>query len=65
MEELRLILEETIMLRRTKDDVLTQLPPKVRRAVTIDVESRKKNSKSKETFQKAFDAFERKGISVG
>ena len=59
-----MILEETIMLRRTKDDVLSQLPPKVRQAITIDVGNFKKQSKLKESFEKAQHAVEKKGISV-
>jgi len=64
MEELKLILEETVMLRRTKDDVLTQLPPKIRHSVAIDVGSNKKSAKLKESFEKAHHAIEKKGLSV-
>ena len=64
MEELKLILEETVMLRRTKEDVLTQLPPKVRRSVAIDVGISKKSAKLKESFEKAHKAVEKKGLSV-
>ena len=64
MEELRLILEETIMLRRTKEDVLSQLPPKVRCSITIDVGNSRKTLKLKESFDKAHQAIEKKGLSV-
>ncbi|KRX63475.1 SWI/SNF-related matrix-associated actin-dependent regulator of chromatin subfamily A-like protein 1 [Trichinella sp. T9] len=36
LEELQLILKETIMLRRTKDQVLSQLPPKIRKVVVLN-----------------------------
>ncbi|XP_076821185.1 SWI/SNF-related matrix-associated actin-dependent regulator of chromatin subfamily A-like protein 1 isoform X1 [Clavelina lepadiformis] len=64
MEELRLILQETVMLRRTKDDVLSQLPPKLRRSVAIDVSSMKRNLKRKRALDEAQHAVEKKGISA-
>ncbi|KRY80076.1 SWI/SNF-related matrix-associated actin-dependent regulator of chromatin subfamily A-like protein 1 [Trichinella pseudospiralis] len=36
LEELQLILKETIMLRRTKDQVLSQLPSKIRKVVVLN-----------------------------
>ena len=52
------------MLRRTKDDVLAQLPPKIRHSVAIDVGNSKKSTKLKESFEKAHHAIEKKGLSV-
>lgn len=65
MTELRLVLQETIMLRRTKEDVLTQLPPKLRRSVALDVSGAKTTSKQKEAMDEAKNAINQKGLSVG
>ena len=35
MKELYLLLEKTIMIRRLKSDVLTQLPPKIRESISV------------------------------
>ncbi len=40
LEELHEVLEENIMIRRRKEDVLKELPPKVRAVVPIDVDLR-------------------------
>lgn len=40
LEELHEVLEENIMIRRLKEDVLKELPPKVRAVVPIDVDLR-------------------------
>ncbi len=39
-QELQIILENTIMIRRTKAEVLTQLPPKVRQQVFLKVDTK-------------------------
>lgn len=36
--ELKLLLDETLMLRRLKADVLSQLPSKQRKVVTVTIE---------------------------
>ncbi|KAB7505671.1 SWI/SNF-related matrix-associated actin-dependent regulator of chromatin subfamily A-like protein 1, partial [Armadillidium nasatum] len=46
MEELQILLESTIMIRRLKSDVITQLPPKQRMTIILDPSSIKLNSKS-------------------
>ncbi|CDW57051.1 SWI:SNF matrix associated [Trichuris trichiura] len=35
LEELQLLLKETIMLRRSKEEVLSELPPKIRKTVVL------------------------------
>ncbi|KHJ47088.1 helicase protein [Trichuris suis] len=38
LEELQLLLKETIMLRRSKEEVLSELPPKIRKTVVLSKE---------------------------
>lgn len=56
-EELRILLEETLMLRRLKQNVLDQLPEKTRSMVILDKNSVKSEMKTlkaaAEEFQKA------------
>ena len=40
MNELQLVLENTCMLRRTKEQVLTQLPSKTRQQIFLKVPSK-------------------------
>ncbi|KAL3831573.1 hypothetical protein ACJMK2_023311 [Sinanodonta woodiana] len=47
MEELQLLLEEKVMIRRMKKDVLTQLPAKCRQMVLLDPSSLKVNKELK------------------
>lgn len=46
LKELSIILEHSIMLRRLKQQVLTQLPPKRRQQVSLHIDSRNFDSKS-------------------
>lgn len=45
-DELHRILTSTIMIRRKKEDVLTQLPPKRRSVIAIDLDNRKEYDKA-------------------
>ncbi|XP_078494415.1 SWI/SNF-related matrix-associated actin-dependent regulator of chromatin subfamily A-like protein 1 [Ciona intestinalis] len=64
MTELRLILQETVMLRRTKDDVLHQLPPKLRRTVALDVSVEKASIKQRKLLEASQSAVNQKGLSA-
>uniref|UniRef100_F6ZN89 SWI/SNF-related matrix-associated actin-dependent regulator of chromatin subfamily A-like protein 1 n=1 Tax=Ciona intestinalis TaxID=7719 RepID=F6ZN89_CIOIN len=64
MTELRLILQETVMLRRTKDDVLHQLPPKLRRTVALDVSIEKASIKQRKLLEASQSAVNQKGLSA-
>ena len=44
LEELHAILAEDVMVRRLKNDVLTQLPPKVRQRVWVEVTAKHKKA---------------------
>uniref|UniRef100_H2Z050 SWI/SNF-related matrix-associated actin-dependent regulator of chromatin subfamily A-like protein 1 n=1 Tax=Ciona savignyi TaxID=51511 RepID=H2Z050_CIOSA len=57
MEELKLILQETVMLRRTKEEVLLQLPPKLRRTVALDVSIEKASAKQRKILEASQSAF--------
>ena len=67
MEELSLILQKRLMIRRLKTDVLTQLPSKQRKMVILDptlVKSKSKEMKSQaKTYQtdKSLSKQERRG----
>ncbi|XP_076363842.1 LOW QUALITY PROTEIN: SWI/SNF-related matrix-associated actin-dependent regulator of chromatin subfamily A-like protein 1 [Tachypleus tridentatus] len=67
MTELQLLLEETVMIRRLKAEVITQLPAKRRQMVLLDpsvVHSRKKDSEfmSKEMSRSNLRGMERRGM---
>ncbi|XP_067649630.1 SWI/SNF-related matrix-associated actin-dependent regulator of chromatin subfamily A-like protein 1 [Haliotis asinina] len=65
MVELQLLLEERIMIRRQKKDVLSQLPAKVRQMVLLDPQSIKSNkdlkNSSKLLDHKNLKGMERRG----
>ncbi|XP_071102073.1 SWI/SNF-related matrix-associated actin-dependent regulator of chromatin subfamily A-like protein 1 [Haliotis cracherodii] len=65
MAELQLLLEERIMIRRQKKDVLSQLPAKVRQMVLLDPQSIKSNkdlkNSSKLLDHKNLKGMERRG----
>ncbi|XP_067126580.1 LOW QUALITY PROTEIN: SWI/SNF-related matrix-associated actin-dependent regulator of chromatin subfamily A-like protein 1 [Centruroides vittatus] len=67
MNELQLLLEETVMIRRLKSNVISQLPPKSRQMILLDPHSiriRKKffESMSTDLCRKELKAMERRGI---
>lgn len=66
MNELQLILEEKIMIRRLKKDVLKQLPDKMRQMVVLDPSSIKINKEMKTDCKamniKGLKGMERRGI---
>ncbi|XP_062603453.1 LOW QUALITY PROTEIN: SWI/SNF-related matrix-associated actin-dependent regulator of chromatin subfamily A-like protein 1 [Saccostrea cucullata] len=65
MEELQILLEESIMIRRLKKDVLTQLPDKVRQMVLLDpgsVKTTKQMEQQSKTMElKSLKGMERRG----
>lgn len=67
MNELQLLLEETVMIRRLKSNVITQLPPKTRQMIILDphsIQIRQKyfESLSSKMCKKELKALERRGI---
>jgi len=64
MGELRLLLQESVMLRRTKDDVLSQLPPKLRRSVSLDVSCVKVTAGQQHAIDEIKVAVGQRGLSV-
>ena len=63
MAELRIILEETVMLRRTKESVLKQLPPKVRQSVVLNIRQSDLSSDQKNMFKDAQKAIQKVGLT--
>lgn len=62
-EELRLVLNKTLMIRRVKDLVLSQLPPKIRSSVQLDVSGIKLNENQKKNIKEAKKAVAETGLS--
>ena len=68
MEELKILLEQRIMIRRMKTDVLTQLPSKQRKMVILDpslVKSKTKlmkNHSEQYKTDKSLSKVERRGV---
>lgn len=67
MEELHLVLQETVMIRRLKSEVMTQLPPKRRQVIMLDPSKIKKDKKhfdaySKEMVNTDLKAMEKRGV---
>lgn len=60
LNELNRILRETIMVRRLKADVLTELPPKVRQVVEIDVSDDKALQAQVSKERAAYEEYMRK-----
>ncbi|UYV83104.1 SMARCAL1 [Cordylochernes scorpioides] len=61
MKELGIILEETIMIRRMKSEVITQLPSKCRQMVLLDPSAVKTGSKSLKSRSKQIKKNDLKG----
>ncbi|UYV61873.1 SMARCAL1 [Cordylochernes scorpioides] len=62
MKELQIILEETIMIRRMKSEVITQLPSKCRQMVLLDPSAVKTGSKSLKSMSKEIKKNDLKGM---
>lgn len=52
LAELRLILDRTVMIRRLKSEVLTELPPKLRKIIYLKVPESRENNKALRLFSK-------------
>ena len=52
LPELRLILDRTVMIRRLKSEVLTELPPKLRKIIYLKVPESKENNKALALFSR-------------
>ena len=63
MAELKIILEETVMLRRTKESVLKQLPPKVRQTVVLNIRKSDISTEQKDMFKDAKKAIQQVGLT--
>ena len=50
LAELRLILDRTVMIRRLKSEVLTELPPKLRKIIYLKVPESRENNKALRLF---------------
>ncbi|XP_015181372.1 PREDICTED: SWI/SNF-related matrix-associated actin-dependent regulator of chromatin subfamily A-like protein 1 [Polistes dominula] len=53
MQELQLLLKLTCMIRRLKDDVLNQLPSKIRQVIILDPDMIKQDIKKQKEFDKS------------
>lgn len=62
MKELRLVLEEKLLIRREKKEVMSQLPSKVREMIILDPDLIQLNSKSLKQASKNMDNLNLKGM---